>query len=531
MTRFRLDELGPKGDGEADDTLPFLDAVRKLPNGATVEWPDDFKIRVTDTLALEARSRLRFVSAQDPRDISPQEAHAGIVYDGRPGNDVFVLDRCRRVSFEGISISATMHNEATGGANRCLVFNQSPTTTSDISSRATLTRCQITSGIRNPDWVGIANAMSSDGNCEYPRLDGVKIVGGAGGAGLCRFYGRFPTRDDNGISMEAGSSLAVAAKPGTFKADDMVWQESFRIADAFGSLNTHIVRVLDDQRAELAASAPVAFTKTYAVIGESFGIGYLNGPSFNAKRAQLNDVEIYGCQYGVHSLGGSQQLLQANFWNNEVDVFIEGCQSDPSWEIGTQSETSRAHMWNFSGVPYTIGAGSRFACSGIAPGSTYMDCGAIGGGDVYLTDGVTFDEDPLPAGSTCWGLARSARFVEWRGVMYPSMWTRKDIGCDVSQLPNAMLIHSLGGSALNADMGQEEWMSGIVPNARLRRSGRLGYIGGMAFNPVRTDELRPGEWTVQRIKQSGNDKQVQLAICDWNGELRIVTLATEKLDD
>lgn len=527
--RFKLSQFSAiKGDGLADDTLPFLDACRQMPNGAVCEW--DVKMRWTDTVALTIRNRLRFWNAYDPRDITPQEMEYGAFYDGRPGNDMLVLDRCRRFGFEGIALSATPHNEATGGANRCVVLDQRQAS-GDINSRASFVRCQITSGIRNPDWIGIANAMDATGNCEYPRLDQVKIVGGAGGAGLCRWYGRYPKRNDNGISIEAGSTRAIAAKPGTFRPSDMVTQERVRIASAAGSLNTRIVTVIDDQQAELADPAPVAFVKAYTVIGQSFGTGFLNGPFFDAKRAQLNDVEIYGCQYGVHSLGGSQQLMQLNAGDNEVDVFIEGQQSDPSWEIGTQSENSRAHLWNLSGEPYAIGTGSRFACNGIAPGSTYLDCGSIGGGDIYLTDGVSFDEDPLPPGSTCWGLSKASRFVDWRGVLYPNQWSRQDIGCDVAQLSNAALIHVLGGRALGAGFAAEEWISGQVPNARLRRSGGIGQIFGMAFNHVRGKELKPGEWTVKSVSRgAGNTRRLELLARDWDGQLRTVSLASGKGD-
>jgi hypothetical protein len=350
--RYKLDEMAfaPKGDGEADDTLPFLDVVRKLPNGSVVMWPEDFKMRWTDTVVPPGQNRVRFICAADPRDIAQQEPHAGIIYDGRPGNDLLVLDSCRRWYFEGIAFSATPHNEAVGGANRVLVFDELSPNARDISSRVTLKRCQISLGMRNPNGVGISNSMVSGNNCEYPKLDEVKITGGGGGAGLVRWYGRRPLNRDDGISIDQGSNRALANKPGTFRPSDGTTHEAFVIASAFGRLETRITAIISDVEALLEDPAPIKFVKAYATIGEHEGVGFQNGQSFNAKRLQFTDVEIYNCRYGVHSMGGSQQIIQANLGGNEVDFFIEGQQAESSWELGTQSENSRRHLVNLSGA-------------------------------------------------------------------------------------------------------------------------------------------------------------------------------------
>lgn len=512
--KFKLSQFSAiKGDGQADDTLPFLDACRQMPDGSTCEW--DVKMRWTDTVPLTNRARLRFWNAHDPRDVTPQEIEYGAFYDGPAGHDMFVHERCRRVSLEGISLAGVPHNETTGGAGRILYLDQHAGTGNQTSTRATLTRCCLWMGFRNGG-DAFANSLAAVGNCDYPTLKEVMIVGGGGKAGMVRWYGRWNGQVD-GVSVDG--DVATAAKAGTFRPSDAVTQERFVIANAAGSFESRIIGVISDTQAKLATSSPTVFDHAYATIGEAFGTGVHNGPNFNDKRLRLDDVEIYGCKYGVHSEGGSMGLRDCVLFQNEVNVFVEGSQADPSWEFGTDTEASRHHLVNMSGKPYWIAA-SRFAPIGIAPGGSYFDFTALGGGGFGISYS-TVDEGSPVAGSRLFGLDRSSRHVISQHNAYPSNWTRADLGWMPEQLGKGTLIETDGDSMQGgpAQTAPYELIGNFMPNARPRLSGRAGWIHGTGFNPVRAAELQPGEWAVQKLYATAKQRRGQRIYRDYDGTL------------
>lgn len=571
MPRFSLSQFTAiKGDGEADDTLPYLDALRQIPDGVEVEWPmtgygpdgkQPMRPQVRDTIPYERRRNLRIVAAGDPRDTTPQERHAGFVWGGKAGGDVVVLNRCLRVKHIGIAVSATLNNEAIGGASRCWVTDAMDNNPGPISSRNEFERCVGNLGFRNADGIGFDNARNAGvqqiGNCEYPKYTECMVRGG-GGAGLVRSFGRDPFGwpGDATIRVQANSTDAYAnmGQYG-FRPSDV--GERFATAvfvpvtkdNPWGivQFTTTIRGVVDSTHAVLADASPgnsIPWNlgpdplKTprpsfggYAIIGKNYGTAWRNGNTFNAKRAVFDDCEAYACEYGVHSLGGSLISELFNFSDCEADWVFEGSQAEPSHETGTQSENSRHHVWNLMGPLMTMSK-SRISPVMQMPGAGFLSFGAIGNGQVAI-DYSQIDPMPTPPGAWITDLRRSSRLVTSRMNSYSYADDRERMGWTPELLGPGTIIHSdmdmmQGGPAQTA---AEEWMAADTPDGLTRRSGHMNHINGMPMNPAPFDQIRILDESPTTLYTVGKAKRAQRYYRDADGQLYRETAPLGKVDE
>ena len=444
-----------------------------------------------------------------------------------------VLNRMLRPYFRRIAFFSTTRYDATGGADLCVDMDQLGRS-GDIMSRAFFDECAFVSGFRNPQWIGVRNAHTSADNCEYATLLRCIFLGGAKPAGsLTRVYGLQRDKEGStadGFAIGRGENVVRAKARGTFTQLDAKWHERIRVAgagratNALPVLDTHILKVIDDRHAVVAHPATNSVTDAYALVGESFGIGYENGPHQNAKRILFDDCEAYGCAAGVRLLGGSAHIRDFNFSDNEVDIHVDCAQSEGSSEVGSNSEGSRSHLWHFGQEPYTVASGSRLAMNKIAPGGPYIALGVdpaapLGGGYVEL-EGNHIEGD-IPPLSHVFDLRGGVRHVESRGNKYGYSWTREQMGWTRAQMAQGAKVHTLGDdmSGGPAQTDTEEWIVGGEGQAtRMRHSGRAKWIFGMSFDPTHLDELQPGEYTVsQYVRKADGSRAIRIIGRDWDG--------------
>jgi hypothetical protein len=186
----------------------------------------------------------------------------------------------------------------------------------------------------------------------------------------------------------------------------------------------------------------------YFMLGETVGVGLQVGPSQNAKRQTTYECHFQTLAIGVDCQGGSIHQLFPNYPGNEVNVAMGVAQSEPSSEIGPNSEGSRCHLFLGSPQPYTIEKG-RFAMGLCTPGEGFIKFVA-GYGSALFRMVDTQIENVVPPSCTIFGYSLTAALANGgtgqaaqqivEGCRFPDVDTMSAFGWDDHALSNGVIV-------------------------------------------------------------------------------------------